>query len=214
MDENQITLRAQLQAIGIAATEEEVTRLQAFLDELCRWNKRFGFIKADAEELISLHLLDALAGLALLKANVASGTILDFGSGAGFPGLPLAFFMPEHQFVLCERKAKENAFLKNAAALLKLENVIVIDDLALMQKGSLAAVIFRAVTSLKEILSVVKPYLAPQGILFAYKGKRKKIDEEVAELSGLDLEVNVHKLDLPETGRERHIVVVKNAGAA
>jgi 16S rRNA (guanine527-N7)-methyltransferase len=196
-------------ALNITASEEQLARLLTFLAELDRWNQRFGFIKADIDELISLHLLDALAGLSLLKSVLPSGTVLDFGSGAGFPGLPLAFFLPAHRFVLCERKAKENAFLSNASALLGLNNVIVINDIAMQGKGSLDAVVFRAVTSLADIYPIVKPYLAPGGILFAYKGKREKIDEEIAGLAGLDVRSEVYELVVPGGERERHIVVVR-----
>lgn len=187
-----------------------VTRLSLFIAELERWNARYGFIKANRRALIDLHLLDALSGLSLLQSLVPSGkTVLDFGSGAGFPGLPLAVYLPDRSFVLCERKATERAFLENMRLLLKLPHVTVTDDIATQAAGSLAAVVFRAVTSLDDIFIRVRSYVEPGGLLFAYKGTRDKIEEELTGIAGLGLTAEVHPLTVPGMNRERHIVVVR-----
>jgi 16S rRNA (guanine527-N7)-methyltransferase len=205
-------IKTGLAAMGIPADSGDIARFAQYLSELERWNARFGFIKADGDELVSLHLLDALAGLNLLTSLVPAGSILDFGSGAGFPGLPLAILMPRHRFVLCERKSTEAAFLSNISALLNLTHVAVTDNLATQERGMFQAVVCRAVTSLKELFINVRDCLAPDGILFAYKGKREKIDEEIEELAPPGLITQVYKLALPGAERERHIVVVLAPG--
>jgi 16S rRNA (guanine527-N7)-methyltransferase len=196
-----------LATLHLSADAGTLDRIAAYLSELERWNARYGFVKASSNELVRLHVLDSLAGLELLASYVPSGVVLDFGSGAGFPGLPLAIFLPQHRFVLCERKAVERAFLANMTALLKLARVAVTDDVATQPKASFQAVVCRAVTSLKEIYSTVRDYLAPGGIIFAYKGKRGKIDAEIAEITRLSLTIQVHPV--PGGERERHIVVAR-----
>src|SRR4030042_372986 len=101
--ENDIS--AGLASLHLVTSGETVSRFVLYVTELERRNARYGFIKADRSELIRLHLLDALAGLSLFHSLVPVGTVLDFGSGAGFPGLPLAICTPDRPFVLCERKA-------------------------------------------------------------------------------------------------------------
>jgi 16S rRNA (guanine527-N7)-methyltransferase len=200
-----------LAELFVQADHDVVSRLVLYITELERWNARYGFIKADRNGLVRRHLLDALAGLPLLRSLVPAGnTILDFGSGAGFPGLPLAVLMTDRPFVLCERKATERAFLENMTLLLRLPHVLVTGDIGRQKKGSLAAVVFRAVTSLKEIQAIVQPYLLPGGLLFAYKGTREKIDREITEINDRELNIAVHPLVMPGMERERHIVIVRN----
>ncbi len=204
-----------LSRLGVEAAAERVARIEFYLSELGRWNARYGFVKADADELVSLHLLDALAGLPLLTALVPpGGFILDVGTGAGFPGFPLAVFLPDRRFTLCERKARERAFLSGTVALLKLGQVAVADDLARLPAGRFDAVTFRAVTSLADMYALVRRLLAPRGVLFSYKGKREKIEAEIAALAGLGLETETHDVSPPGGNRERHIVVVRPAAPA
>jgi 16S rRNA (guanine527-N7)-methyltransferase len=201
-----------LAELGIAAAADDLARIERYLAELERWNVRYGFVRADADDLVRYHLLDSLAGLPLLESLVPpAGSVLDLGSGAGFPGLPLALFLPDRRFTLCERKATERAFLSGIVALLALGRVAVADDLRRLAGSSFDAVVFRAVTSLKDAYALVRRLLAPGGILFAYKGKRKTIEAELAGLAGLKIEAAVHPLRPPAPGWERHIVTVRPA---
>ncbi len=204
-----IEIKQGLSALGLPQDDSIVSAFTLYLSELERWNKRYGFIKADRSGLVRFHLLDTLAGLSLLRSLTPAGAILDFGSGAGFPGLPLAICLSGRPFVLCERKATERAFLENMRLLLKLEHVTVTDDIDTQAAGSLSAVVFRAVTSLDDILSRVRTYLAPGGLLFAYKGTREKVEEESDRIAALGLAAEVHPLSVPGIERERHIVVVR-----
>lgn len=204
-----------LTELGITAAAKKVSRIEFYLSELERWNARYGFIKADARELVSRHVLDALAGLKLLTALVpVGGSVLDVGTGAGFPGLPLALFVTDRRFTLCERKSRERAFLSGTVALLKLDHVAVADDLASLPAVRFDAVTFRAVTSLIDMYALVRRLLAQRGVLFSYKGKREKIETEIAGLEGLGLETEIHDVSRPEGNRERHIVIVRQVAPA
>ncbi len=208
-----------LAELGLPADAERIGRIGFYLSELDRWNARYGFIKAGPGELVRLHLLDALAGLPLLASLVPAGrAVLDVGSGAGFPGLPLALFLTDRRFTLCERKATEYSFLTGIVALMGLGHVAVADDLVRLPAGAFDAVVFRAVTSLAEMYGLVRRLLAPRGILFAYKGKREKVEAEIAGLAemagegGERLEAEAHEIRLAGAARERHIVVVRRSG--
>lgn len=215
--ELQSALSQKLQEIEISVTEGQLAKLTLYLQELIRWNQRFKFIKADPEELISYHLSDILAGLEYLKRLVAQGLILDFGSGAGLPGFPLALLMEKNQFILCERKTKEQAFLKNIVLRLELPNVKVIADLKELKAkntngmSSPQVIICRAVTSLYRLYLNLKHYLENKSILLAYKGRLAKIEEELAELRAHNLDLKIKIIPL-RTGlkKERHLVQVSH----
>jgi 16S rRNA (guanine527-N7)-methyltransferase len=203
------TIAQGLAALNIPAAENRLTTLTTYIMELERWNNRYGFIKSDQAGLVSRHLLDSLAGLPLIQSIVPDGAILDFGSGAGFPGFPLAVFLPHRHIILCERKATERAFLNNMCLLLQLSNISVTEKICTMSENSLSAIVFRAVTSLATIYPLVHPYLSPGGFLFAYKGTREKIDQETEELGENSSRVNVYPVGLPEMERKRHIVTLR-----
>ena len=209
------TLTQRLQAIDISIPKNGLAKLTLYLQELIRWNQRFKFVKADPEELVYYHLPDILAGLDHLKRIATQGMILDFGSGAGLPGLPLAILMEKNQFVLCERKTKEQIFLKNIVLRLGLANVEVIADLKSVEPKntdgipSPQVIICRAVTSLYRLYLNLKHYLKNKSILLAYKGRLTKIEEELAELrqNNPDLQIEIIPL---RTGlkKERHLVKI------
>jgi 16S rRNA (guanine527-N7)-methyltransferase len=107
-------LRAGLQQLSVNDPERVQQRAETFLDELERWNPRFGLVKfTDRRELVVKHVLDSLAGWRAVADAVpaAGGTVLDVGSGAGFPGIPLSAAMPGTSFTLLERMARRVSFL-------------------------------------------------------------------------------------------------------
>jgi 16S rRNA (guanine527-N7)-methyltransferase len=129
-------LRDGLAALGIRPDAADL--LERYLRELDRWNAKYGFVKATAEELVTKHALDSIAGASVV-ARLCEGArpgVLDVGSGAGFPGIPLAIALPGIRFTLLERSAKKCAFLENCRALLGLANVRVLQaDLASASGG-------------------------------------------------------------------------------
>jgi len=157
-------LASGLERLGIAAGEGELEALELYRQELERWNRRYGFVKASGRELVVRHFLDSLAGLPVLRRLSPRGSLLDVGSGAGFPGLPLAVFLPGTAVVLLERSARRAAFLSNAALLLSLENVRVREqELRQLARGGerFDLVTFRAFTPLARELDLLRSVLAP-----------------------------------------------------
>jgi 16S rRNA (guanine527-N7)-methyltransferase len=212
--------------------------LESYLAELDRWNLRFGFVKATADELVVKHVLDSIAGAATVAGLCAEGAaggvggaaveagslpgapggveprprggVLDVGSGAGFPGIPLAIVLPGVRFTLLERSGKKCAFLENCRALLGLANVTVLAADLSAAAGAYDVVTFRAVAPLERFLADIARSRVVWRSIAAYKGRRDRIDEELAALGPAARGAEVVRLEVPFVDEERHLVVLRN----
>ena len=140
------------------------------IEELARWNRRVNLTAIkDPSEMITGHLLDSLAARPLLHGP----QILDVGTGAGFPGLPLAIAEPERTFELVDSNNKKVMFVQHVARLLKLDNVNAIkartEDYA--PGNRFDTVIARAVASLPRLLEIAGHHVREDGVFVALKGR-------------------------------------------
>jgi 16S rRNA (guanine527-N7)-methyltransferase len=182
-----VVLREGLAQLGIAPAEPAQALLEKYIAEIERWNPRFGLVKYDGrQELIVKHVLDSLsAWTALREAASASGAVLDVGSGAGFPGIPLAVALPDTTFVLLERMTRRAAFLETCAILLGLSRVKVTrSDLAVMT-GEFSVVTCRAVAPLGRLLEDIGRSAIRWRRIAAYKGKQERARAEFEEVDRL-----------------------------
>jgi 16S rRNA (guanine527-N7)-methyltransferase len=219
-----------LRRLRIECPPARLEALERYRLELERWNRRYGFVKASGNDLVVRHFLDSLAGLPVLVRLPARRTVLDVGSGAGLPGLPLALFLEDSQVALLERSARKAAFLANVAALLGLGNVRVLELELRGLKERFDLVTFRAWSPLGRELAGLRRVLAPAGVIAAYKGRRERIDRELKEAgigeagqrpasgwpSGqaspagfAPLEAAVVPLEVPFLDEERHLVLLR-----
>jgi 16S rRNA (guanine527-N7)-methyltransferase len=166
------------------------------LDELERWNKKVNLTAIrDPAEMITGHLLDSLVARPFLHGD----RILDVGTGAGFPGLPLAICEPERQFELVDGNNKKIMFVQHVATLLKLGNVAAIkartEDYAPAERFD--TVIARAVGPLARLVDMAGHHVREDGVFVALKGRYpaeeleelpKRWEYEVAELEVPGLE--------------------------
>ncbi len=215
-------LRQGLEQLEIPFGEEQIIKVQIFLEELERWNRRYGLVgrgrgkdrRHDGGQLIVRHVLDSLAGWATIEALDRRRRVADVGSGAGFPGIPLAVFLPDSLFTLLEPSATKAAFLRNAVILANLENVEV-EEQRLQEVGRrFDLVVFRAFSPLPRALADLKRILEPHGLVIAYKGKRSRIAEEL-EAAGLDPQtLEITAVRVPFLDEERHLVIVRKASSA
>jgi 16S rRNA (guanine527-N7)-methyltransferase len=215
-------LREGLEQLEIPFSAEQIIKVQIFLEELERWNRRYGLVgrrdakdrQLDRRQLIVRHVLDSLAAWATVKALDQRRQVADVGSGAGFPGIPLAVFLPDSRFTLLEPSAKKAAFLRNAAILANLENVEVAEIRLQEVRRRFDLVVFRAFSPLPRVLTDLQRILEPNGAVIAYKGKRSRVLEELAA-SGLDLQrLRIVAVRVPFLAEERHLVVVPKASSA
>jgi len=159
-------------------TDDQLTTLLA---ELARWNRRVNLTAIrDPDEMISGHLLDSLSARPLLQGD----TILDVGTGAGFPGLPLAIAEPGRQFVLVDSNNKKVAFVEHISGLLGLSNVTAVkartENFAPGKRFD--TVIARAVAALPRLLEIAGHHVREDGVFVALKGRYPAEElEEVPE---------------------------------
>ncbi len=109
--------------LGVTLTQADAARLVELIDELARWNERYNLTGIRTQpQMITHHLLDSLA----VNADLAGESVADVGTGAGFPGLPLAVANPQRHFTLIDSTAKKLRFVAHAVELLRLTNVSVL----------------------------------------------------------------------------------------
>jgi 16S rRNA (guanine527-N7)-methyltransferase len=201
-----------LDLLGIARTEAQLEALEIHRAELERWNRSYGFVNARGDELVIRHFLDSLAGLPVIAGLAPRRTILDVGSGAGFPGIPLAVFLPDCTLTLLERSAKRAAFLANVVLLAGLSHVQVEQKQLAELDRRFDLVTFRALSPLDRDLPLLCRTLAPGGHLAAYKGRREKIRAELEAAGVPEGQAAVFPLRVPFLEEERHLVVLRGSG--
>ncbi len=169
-------LREGAQQFSLTLSEATVSQFATFIEEIQRWSTIADLLsQTDPATLIRKHILDSLA---LLPWIPAGSRVLDLGSGAGFPGLPLAIAKPEVHVTLIEARRKRANFLKATIRALTLCNINAYEGRAeqLSQTESLSAafdmVMTRATWSLSLLLTLARPFLRPEGIVIAMKGPR------------------------------------------
>ena len=206
-----------IRELGIPEPERVHGLLSEYIAELERWNPRFGMVKyAGTEELVVKHLLDSLSAWSAVRdaAPPGTGTVLDVGSGAGFPGIPLAVALPGLSFMLVERMARRASFLKTCAILLGLSRVKVIQcDLADMT-GDFDVVTFRAVAPLPRFIEDIGRSGIRWRTIMAYKGRDERAREEIESVrrsAGTRFIAALRPLHTPFLNEERCLAVISEA---
>lgn len=156
--------------VGVTLSAEDARRLFTLLDELTRWNRRFNLtaITADAA-MVTHHLLDSLA----VSPDLHGMRIADIGTGAGFPGLPLAVVNPTRQFTLVDSSAKKIRFVTHAARMLALDNVTALHARVerMQVETPFDTVIARAFAPIPTLLTAVAPICGSNTLVLAMKGR-------------------------------------------
>jgi 16S rRNA (guanine527-N7)-methyltransferase len=163
-------LAAGLSELGLALAPAQVEALLTLVMELADWNARFNLTAIkDPAEVVDKHLLDSLAVLPYLKGL----TVADVGSGAGFPGLPLAIADLDRRYSLIESTGKKVTFLRHACTMLRLPNVEVVQGRAeaMKPKKPFDTIVARALGSLAEFVRIAGHLAGRDGRLLAMKGK-------------------------------------------
>lgn len=197
------TLIAGAAQLGIELSEAEAARLIRLLDELDDWNQRMNLTAIrERGAQITKHLLDSLSVQPFLHGE----RILDVGTGAGFPGLPLAIVNPSRQFTLLDSTAKKLRFIDHVATVLALPNVQTVHARAenFRPAQRFDIVLSRAVGPVEQFVEWAGHLCVGGGRLLAMKGREPAA--ELAKLpSGWKLAA-VHRLDVPALDEERHLV--------
>ena len=198
-----LSLATEAARMGVALELAQAGRLLHLLDLLSEWNGRVNLTAIRARgDMIQKHLLDSLS----VQPFVRGPIVVDVGTGAGFPGLPLALLNPDMHFVLIDGTAKKIAFVRAAAAELGLANVEALhvraEDYRPTDKAT--SVVSRALGSLLLFATRAGHLVAPHGELLAMKGREPA--EEIAELKAGWTVAGIEKLTVPGLAQERCLV--------
>lgn len=163
-------IKAALLKDGITLDEQFFNYVKRYKEHLKKWNKIHNLTGAKKEELMDKFIYDAVFPVSFLpKVN----TLLDIGTGAGFPGMILAFALPETEVILCEPLQKRASFLQFIKADLGLKNVTVANcRVEELEPQPIDLVTSRAVTDTTMLMKLSAPFISKGSKLLFYKGER------------------------------------------
>jgi len=202
-------IHAALERLEQPFPEGTAEKLGTLIDELERWNRKVNLTAIrNRDEMITSHLLDSLVAGPLLEGE----SILDVGTGPGFPGLPLAIVQPERHFTLLDSNNRKIMFAQHAAGLLGLDNVSAVkargEDYA--PGHGFDTVIARALAALPRLVEIAGHHVREDGVFVALKGRYP--DEELEQLDELEIPWSHAVTELEVPGLEkgsRHVVLLR-----
>ena len=207
------SIKAGLDSLQQDLPDGAIAKLARLLTELERWNRRVNLTAIrDLETMVSGHILDSLTVRPLLEGR----RVIDVGTGAGFPGLPLAIAEPQIEFGLLDSNGKKISFVQHVIGELGLSNATAIraraEDYAPAERFD--TVIARALASIPKLLQLAGHLIREDGVLLALKGKHPAAElESIEEIPGWKYVVT----DVTVPGLEthaRHVVCLRRVDTA
>ena len=202
-------IAAGCRSLQLAVSTAALAQLADYVGLLAKWSKVYNLTAVrQPQRMVTRHLLDSLAVVPFL----IEGSLLDVGTGAGLPGVPIAIARPDLAVTLLDANAKKLRFVRQAVAELRLGNVEVVQ--ARMQEyqpgRAFDMVISRAVSSLEELYRQSRHLLAPRGRMLFMKGALP--DEEMAAFAPGRETLHIERLDIPGLDAERHLLWLDKQG--
>lgn len=215
-------LRRAAGELGVSLDEVQTDRLIRYVDLIEKWNARFNLVsRRDVGRLWSRHVLDSLSIAPFIRASRTAETAItavDIGTGAGFPGLPLAIVVPDVHWILIDRHQRKVRFLETVIAELKLVNAEarVVDlggKVPAELMGCADVVVSRAVDEPAGLLALAEPLLGarPRLILMTGAAGNRHPDGRLPEDGGYRIST-VHDLVIPGLDRTHEVTIIEPAG--
>lgn len=203
MDKCRDILTAGITNLGLSEDKVKLEQLLNFIELIAKWNKIYNLTAIrDQQEMAKRHILDSLA----ISPYIRGQRLIDIGTGAGLPGIPLAIFHTEKQFVLLDSNAKKTRFVQQVILELKLNNVSVhhgrVEDFK--PKVGFDTVTCRAFASMDNITRLTRHLFNENGLLLAMKAQ--KLEEE---LKALGKDYRLITLKVPFIAAERCLVCLE-----
>jgi 16S rRNA (guanine527-N7)-methyltransferase len=195
-----------LAALALTLPKDAQAKLIAHVELVEKWNRVYNLTAVrERQQMLTHHVLDSVA----VASHLSGTTLLDVGSGAGFPGIALAIARPELTVTLLEASHKKSAFLKQAVIELGLENAQVVNERVEAWKPPMKydIVVSRAFSELGEFVALAGHLCADNGVLAAMKGVYPF--EELSQIRAPHKMTAVIPIAVPGLGAERHLVVIE-----
>lgn len=195
-----------LAQLGLVLPDGAVDKMMVFIQLLEKWNRVYNLSAIrEPEEMIDLHLLDSLA----IAPFLSGSRLIDVGTGAGLPGIPLALACPDDHFTLLDSNGKKTRFIQQVATELGLKNVEIIHSRVADYSPDerFDAIISRAFASLSDMLAGTAHLAVSGGLLLAMKGRVN--ERELAELPPEAEIEEVIEYKVPGVDAARHLVKVR-----
>ncbi len=191
--------------LNLDLSDDQQQALIEYLYLLVKWNQVMNLTSVrDSDSMVVLHLLDSLS----ILPYVTGKFVLDVGTGAGLPGIPLAVASPDQHFTLLDALKKRTHFLTQVVARLGLKNVDVVH--CRLEKYNTRhdfdIVVTRAFSSIHDFTHKAAPYCGSEGRLLAMKGRFP--DEELNVLAAGCEVIAIHELKVPGLDAARHVVEI------
>ncbi len=201
-------LITQAAGLGVTLTSVQADRLLSYLDLIAKWNRVHNLTALrDTNKMMSHHIFDSLS----VQPHVTAEKLLDVGSGAGLPGIPLAIADPSRQIAVIDSNSKKTAFLRQAVMELGLKNVKIITSRieSMSAEHRFDGIISRAFSDINQFVVMSRQVLSERGRWYAMKGL--KPDEELQRLPpGIEV-LSIRSLTVPLLAAQRHLVIMKEA---
>jgi 16S rRNA (guanine527-N7)-methyltransferase len=211
-------IKQETQSMQLSLSIDEIRSFEVYAAELKKWNSKVNLTAITKDDEIAIkHFIDSLS---LAPYITADDCLLDIGSGAGLPVIPLKIIRPDIPMVSVDAVAKKIHFQRHVIRILNLQKIEAIharvEDLHKTHRHSFSVITSRAFTRLDRFVSLAAPLLAENGILIAMKGDQAEGEiaesDEIVSAGGFTV-VSVHRYTLPQNMGERVLTFIKQCKA-
>lgn len=205
-----------LEGLRVELSELQTEQFIKYYNFLLEYNEHTNLTRIKPEDVARLHFYDSMTSLKYIDyKNI--GSLVDIGSGAGFPGVPLKIIFPQLKVLLLDSRRKKTEFLNLLFNKLDLKEINSLharaEDLANDEKyqGKFDIITARAVSGIKTLLGILVPFKNKNGKIVLYKSQQTEMEIREArnEIKKLKLNYEVNDFELPVSGEKRSIIIFK-----